>query len=427
MKGIKYIKGWFSDAWGIFAHELRQIVHDSGVMVIFVIGGLCYPLLYNYVYKNGILEKTPVAVVDRADCAESRRFIREMDATRELRIAARCTDMEEARELLRRRKINGIIYFPDDFGERLARMETAKLSIYADMSSFLYYKNVMMGSHFVMLHEIGQIQVDRYSEAGLSEQEARAFIHAIPYDDNNPYNRAFSYTIFLISAILLLVVQQVMFYGMSLLAGTMREENRSFAPLADRFQGQGVGRVILGRGGAYWLLFMGLGLYIALIVPAIFHFPQRGSFEDIVLLLLFYVTDCVFFSMTWSTLITRRESVFVLLLFISPICAFLTGFSWPESAFPAVWKYFSWLFPSTFGCRAFINLNTAGGDLLTVRPLMRALTLQTVVYFVLASVAIYAENFILKHKNEFEQRRERIEQRLERRLERREKRLTETR
>ena len=413
------IRTWLKDSWEIFVQELRQIFSDSGVMIIFIVAGFLYPILYNFVYKNGVLEETPVAVVDRADCGESRRFIREMDATRELRIAARCTDMEEARALLRARKVNGIIYFPADFGERLARLETAKLSVYADMSSFLYYKNVLMGSHFVMLHEIGQIQVERYAEAGFTGQEAEQLVRAIPYDDNNPYNRSFSYNIFLISAILMLIIQQVMFYGMSLLAGTMREENRSFASLADRFQGQGVGRVILGRGGAYWLLFLGIGIYITCIVPALFHFPQRGSFGDIITLLLFFVTDCVFFSMTWSTLITRRETVFVLLLFISPICAFMTGFSWPETAFPAFWRYFSYLFPSTFGCRAFINLNTAGGDLEIIRPLLRAMTVQTVVYFLLASIAVYVENFALKHKDLLDERRSNMEKRIANHIKRR--------
>ena len=144
MKGIR-------DALDIFILELRNILHDGGVMIIFIAAGFLYPILYNYVYKNGILEDSPVAVVDNADCSDSRRMIREMDATREIDIAYECVSMEEAKELLRTRKVNGIIYFPGDFGQRLAYRETATFSIYADMSSFLYYKNVLMGSNFVML------------------------------------------------------------------------------------------------------------------------------------------------------------------------------------------------------------------------------------------------------------------------------------
>ena len=391
-----YVKNWLRDALGIFNLELRNILHDGGVMIIFVVAGFLYPILYNFVYKNGILEDTPIAVVDDAACSDTRRMIREMDATREIDIAYRCTDMNEAKTLLQQRKVNGIVYFPSDFGDRLAAKETATFSIYADMSSFLYYKNLLMGSEFVMLHEINSIKIERLSLDGLTDQEADATVNTVRYEDINPYNRAFSYSIFLISAILMLIIQQVMFYGMGMSVGTMREENRSFASLPDTYSGRGVGRVVLGRGGAYWLLFMAIGIYVCCIVPAMFGFPQRGSFWNILLLLALFVIVCVFFSMTWTTLVTRRESAFLLFLFMSPVLVFLTGFSWPTTAFPAFWKYFSWLFPSTFGCQAFINMNTAGAPLTVVAPQLRALCIQGAAYYILACVAVYVENFALK-------------------------------
>lgn len=392
------------DALDIFNLELRNILHDGGVMIIFIAAGFLYPILYNYVYKNGILEDSPVAVVDNADCSDSRRMIREMDATREIDIAYECVSMEEAKELLRTRRVNGIIYFPGDFGDKLVHRETATFSIYADMSSFLYYKNVLMGSNFVMLHEVNNIKLERFRADGLTDAQADQSVNTVLYDDINPYNRAFSYSIFLISAILMLIIQQVMFYGMSMSVGTMREENRSFATLPDHLKGRGVGRVVLGRGAVYWLIFMIIGIYVTCIVPAMFHFPQRGSFQDILVLLALFVTVCVFFCMSWSTLVTRRESAFILFLFMSPVCVFLTGFSWPTTAFPEFWKYFSYIFPSTFGCQAFINLNTAGANLEIVAPQLRALCIQGAVYFVLACVSVYVENFVIKHRDDIKER-----------------------
>ncbi len=405
-----YVKSWLKDALGIFNLELGRLLRDGGVMIIFIVAGFLYPILYNFVYRNGVLEDTPIAVVDDAGCTDSRRMIREMDATREIEIAYRCTDMEEARELFRDRRVNGIIYFPSDFGDRLANKETAVFSIYADMSSFLYYKNLLMGSEFVMLNEINGIKVERYRFDGLTDQQADASVNTVLYDDVNPYNRAFSYSIFLISAILMLIIQQVMFYGMSMSVGTMREENRSFASLPDTLKGRGVGRVVLGRGAVYWLIFMVIGIYVTTIVPAMFGFPQRG------MLLAIFVTVCVFFCMTWSTLVTRRESAFILFLFMSPVCIFLTGCSWPTTAFPAFWKWFSYLFPSTFGCQSFIDLNTAGADLEIVAPQLKALCLQGIVYFVLACVAVYVENFVLKRKDRIDEVRREVEGRIERRI-----------
>ena len=129
--------------------------------------------------------------------------------------------------------------------------------------------------------------------------------------------------------------------------------------------------------------------------------PQRGDFSDLLMLAFLFVTDCVFFNMTWSTLITRRESVFILFLFMSPICLFLTGTSWPSTAFPKFWEWFSYLFPTTFGCKAYINMSTAGGNLSAAGECILAMTLQTIVYFILANVAVYVENHLLGvHKHE---------------------------
>lgn len=413
---MSFVKTWLHNFLDIMLHELRGIFKDVGVLIIFFVGGLGYPIVYSLVYHNGILEDTPIAVVDDSADPYSRRYIRELDATREVSVAYSCVNMEEARSLLQKRKVNGIVYFPRDFGEKVVRGETAKLSIYADMSSFLYYKNLLMGANFVMLDEIKNIQIERFSAAGYSGQTLSQLVEPMKYEDNNPYNRAFSYGIFFLSAALLLVIQQTMFYGMSLRAGTMREESHSPALLPSVVEGSGVGRVVLGRGAAYWLLYMGIGMYIAYIIPAAFGLPQRGDFRDIFILLLFFITDCVLFCSTWSSLITRRETVFILFLFMSPVALFLTGFSWPTSAFPAFWKYFSYIFPSTFGCQAFINLNTAGGDLSTVRDLIAALAVQTIVYYVLSSVAIYVENWIIRHKELLQQKRSLVEERIGRGL-----------
>ena len=388
---MKRIKKWFLDAFSIFNEEVKRLLHDDGVMIIFLAAGLGYPLLYNCIYHNGVLEDTPIAVVDCSHSAESRRYIRKVDATRELKVVGKCSDMAQAEELMRNRKVNGIIFFPEDFGSNIVNGKVATLSIYADMSSFLYYKNLMMGANFVMLNEMELIKIERYSAGGMSDQEISQLIEAIPYEENNPYNRTFSYTVFFLSAALLLIIQQVMFYGLILRAGTAREEGVSYYSLYSAGGHPGIGRILFGNSLVYWLLFLIIGIYIAVIVPALFQFPQRGDFWNIIILLLFYVTSCVFFATFWSSFFKKRETVLVTLLFISPIVMFLTGFSWPVTAFPKFWKLFSYIFPTSFACPAFINLNTAGCSLTEVKDLISGLAIQSGVYCMLCYIAGWLE------------------------------------
>lgn len=388
MKEISFVRTWFRDWYDIFIHELRLIFTDAGAMVIFFVGGLLYPVLYNLIYMNGTVDEMPVAVIDLSDGAYSRRYLQKVDATRECEILLYCTSLQEAQALMQQRVVHGIIYVPADFDERIVRGEQGVVSTYADMSSFLYYKCLTMGTSLSMLDEMHQIQTERYDLPQM----------VIP-EENMPYNKPFSYTIFFISAALMLVIQQTMFYGSSLLAGTLREQNRSFASLPGRLQGLGVGRVVLGRGAAYLAVYLVVGTLIALLIPWLFRLPQHAAWGDIMVLLVFFIVDCIFFTFTWSTLIWKRETVFVLFLSASPIILFLTGFSWPTTAIPTFWQWVSCLFPSTFGCRAFINLNTAGGTLADVAPEIRAMTLQTAIYYFLSCAAIYAENLVVRKRN----------------------------
>lgn len=394
-KNLTYIGQWLRDTFSIFVNELKLVFSDSGVMLIFCFAGLVYPILYNYIYHDGVVDEMPVAVVDLSQGAYSRRYLREFDATRECAIAYDCVSMAEAEKLMAEQKVHGIVYIPADFDEKLARMEQATLSTYADMSTFLYYKNMTMASNLVMLDEVHQIQAEHYAAAGYTGQDATQLIEPVQYDTFLRYNPTISFTMFFVYMALFMILQQVMFYGSTTLAGTLREEHRSFARLTDNLSGFGMGRIVLGRGAAYFLIFMVLGVYGALLVPHLFHLPQHCYWWEMLILLVFFVVDIIYFSFFWSTFITKRETVLVLLLFLTPMAVFLTGFTWPASNFPPFWKAVSYLFPSTFGCRAFMNLSNAG-TLEAIAPELIAMSVQIVIYYILASAAVYLENRVIR-------------------------------
>ena len=354
--------------------ELKRIFSNSYVLVIFLLGGLLYPLLYGIIYHGGTVDDMPVAVVDLSQSQESRRFAQKIDATREAEVAYRCASMQEAQELMRQRRIHGIILFPQDYSERLANLESSTISTYADMSSFLYYKDLTMAVNHVMLDEMGQIEATRYAAKGMSEENIRELINAIPTEEQIPFNTNMSFLIFFLSAALILVVQQTMFYGLCVMNGTMVEN------------GTVCRETLLGRAAAYLLIYLGIAVYGLMIVPAIFGMPQRGETLELLVLILLFLCTCIAFSFTFSRFVHHRETVFVVLLFMSSLCFFLSGCAWPVSAFPPFWNAFSYIFPSTFMIRAFNNVNNAACTLSMIRPQIMGLVIQFAVYSILAFI-----------------------------------------
>ena len=94
----------------------------------------------------------------------------------------------------------------------------------------------------------------------------------------------------------------------------------------------------------------------------------------------------------------------LLIIFMSIPLLFMSGISWPLSNIPGVWQSVAYLFPSTFGIRAFVRINSMGASLEDVTYEYHMLWLQTAVYIIVAC-AVYRHQIILSRNSA----RERIE------------------
>jgi ABC-2 type transport system permease protein len=110
-----------------------------------------------------------------------------------------------------------------------------------------------------------------------------------------------------------------------------------------------------------------------------------------------YTMASIFFGMTVSCLVRYRENVMLIMVFVSVPLLFLTGVSWPQSSIPSYWQGVSWLFPSTFGVRAFIRVNSMGASISQVLPELRILWIQAAAYLGMACL-VYRYQFRLAKK-----------------------------
>ena len=81
-----------------------------------------------------------------------------------------------------------------------------------------------------------------------------------------------------------------------------------------------------------------------------------------------------------------RGITMLLMVFVSVPLLFLSGVSWPQSSIPGAWQGVSWLFPSTFGIRAFIRVNSMGASFSQILPEIRILWIQAAAYLGMACV-----------------------------------------
>ena len=373
------IYSWLLDAAYVWRFEMKQVIRDEGVLMFCLVVPLAYPLIYSWIYNNETVREVPVVVVDLSHSQESRKFIRMCDASPDVHVTSYAADLDDARSLVSRQVVKGIYLIPADFGTNLNRMQQGTVSVYCDMALMLTYKAIYQTAMAVASEMGAEIQTKL--AGNYTNREDLITTSPLEVKDVPMFNPQGGYGTSVLPAVLMLIIQQTLALGIGLAAGTARERNRysDLVPIHKCYGG--VGRIISGKALCYLMVYAVMSTYLTMVVPRWFHFLQLAAWQDLLALLVPYLLACVFFGMTVSCLVHYRENVILLMVFVSVPLLFMSGVSWPQSAIPGYWQGVSWLFPSTFGIRAYVRMNSMGATLGDVMFEIRCLWLQAAFYF----------------------------------------------
>ena len=369
---------WLDDAAYVWRFELRQVLRDEGVLLFCIVVPLIYPLLYSWVYNNENIREVPVVVVDQSHSALSRQFIRMCDASSEVHVVSYAVDLDDAQSLVSRQIVKGIYLIPEDFATRVNRMQQATVSVYCDMALMLTYKAIYQTAMAVSQQMGAEIQAKL--SGNYTAREDLITTSPLDVEEVAMFNPQAGYGTAVLPAVLMLIIQQTLALGIGLAAGTARERNRygDLVPIHPSYGG--IGRIISGKTLCYLMVYAIMTVYLTIAVPKMFHFIHIATWQDLSLLLIPYLLACVFFGMTVSCLVRFRENVILLVVFVSLPLLFLTGVSWPQTSIPGYLQGVSWLFPSTFGVRAYLRLNSMGASVADVSSELRCLWIQVAAY-----------------------------------------------
>ena len=369
---------WLDDAAYVWRFELRQVLRDEGVLLFCVVVPLVYPLLYSWVYNNESIHEVPVVVVDQSRSQLSRQFIRMCDASSEVHVVSYAADLDDAQSLVSRQIVKGIYLIPEDFATRVNRLQQATVSVYCDMALMLTYKAIYQTAMAVSQKMGAQIQTKL--SGNYTAREDLISTSPLDVEEVAMFNPQAGYGSAVLPAVLMLIIQQTLALGIGLAAGTARERNRygDLVPIHPSYGG--IGRVVSGKALCYLMVYAIMSVYLTIVVPKLFHFIHIATWQSLLQLMIPYLLACVFFGMTVSCLVRYRENVILLVVFVSLPLLFLTGVSWPQTSIPGYLQGVSWLFPSTFGIRAYLRLNSMGASIADVSSELRCLWIQVAAY-----------------------------------------------
>lgn len=154
---------------------------------------------------------------------------------------------------------------------------------------------------------------------------------------------------------------------------------------------------IIGKYLIHALVFLFVIFLYQWYIFNVLHFPHLGGVWSIVRLSLLQVAASLGFGIfAFGLMPSLRMSMSISSLW------FVLGISMCGSAFPVMGmdtplQGVSWLFPSTFGARAFIRINSMGASVDQILPEIRILWIQAAAYLGMACL-VYRHQFRLARK-----------------------------
>ncbi len=372
--------GFFSS----FINTLVDIFSDVGVLMMLLIAPVVYGFFYPWPYNTEVVNKAPVAIVDYDHSRLSDTLIRYASSNPKLDVRL-INDQQGAKEAIWRQQIAGYMIIPQGLEDKVTSGKLAQVSVSGNGGYFLLNKTILAGFSQSVGTVSAGIEIKKSVAKGEFIDVAKHSSQKITLNVNPLFNPTQGYGAYVVPGVTMLIIQQIILMGSSMLVGTWFELNRHHASLSGW----------LGRIGA--LSFIGF-LLACFYYGWIFTYHGYTSGQNLLgslVFLLIYCPTIAILGCLIGMLLRGRERSMQLLIFSSLPMFFLSGFPWPVTMIPEPLRYLAMLLPSTPAIHASLQLNQMGASIVQVLPLLQHLVILAGIYFVLLMGFVYY--FYLKH------------------------------
>jgi ABC-2 type transport system permease protein len=358
---------------GAFAAEWQRVLRTRSAFILVVLAPLIYGVYYPQPYLNQILRKIPIVVVDNDLSELSRNIVHTLDASGAVKVAARADTLADARALLDRGDAFAVVGIPPQTEHDLLKGTTVHLPVYADATYFFLFRTLSSGIAVAINTLSAELAAGGARADGSLVKAALATSSPADILLQPIFNPVGGYASYVVPAAFVLILQQTLLIGASLLTIIALAQGAS-----------GGFASVLGRGIAHLTIYLpALALYF-IVLPRFYGFSTLGQPLQLFALASVFVLATSFMGQAAGAWFTRPETPTLVFLATSLPQFFLAGFSWPREAIPRPVLAAHYVFPADLAIDGIVRIDQLGASLAEVAHDWRGLWLLAIVYFLLA-------------------------------------------
>lgn len=366
----------------IVKREIVSLYQDPDIRILVLIAPLFYSIFYASIYLNKTETDIPVAVVDECASTLSRKYISDLNSHQLIAVTATPGDISEAESLLKGEKVQGIVAIPKDFEAELKAGRHTTVKVILNTQRFLHSNDINKAVNEIGFEYAAESRRKIFALRGVQPALSEEMTEPVNPEIRFLFNPVMTYGDFLIPGILMLVLQQTLILGLGMSMAKERQEGHMARWFGNARHSTSA--ALTGKTAVYFVIFTAYAFFFIT-----FHFNFFGIPVSAPVLQTLAITALfVFANLSTGVLVGSffREKLGVLhvIAFTSYPVFFLSGYAWPEVAFPETLKLFGDLFPLKPFIAAFIKTYRMGVDLPVVIPELKHLFILAVVYSALA-------------------------------------------
>ena len=350
--------------WRAFLTTVAAALRDRGLVVMFVAAVPIYSFFYPLPYATQSVRNVPLVVVDLDGSPMSRDIVSRLSAVASVRVGGRASAIDEASGALAGGQIAGIVVVPENFSRDAARGTPTAVTVFGTGAYPVQDKAVLGSVGAVLQGVAGEVTAARLARQGTPAAALLQSARAGPaFIDQPLYNLARGYGSYVVAAVSILIVQQVMLMAIAALVGTWLEGRTGtlFGP-------QAVGLSTLFGAIAGFALFVFLALLYFIGFAFWFQdYPRGGNFAGAVAFAALTALTVASLGIALGAWFADRERAFQVLLATSVPFLFMSGIVFPREAMPAPINALAMLIPTTPGIFGLVKLNQMGATWSEIR------------------------------------------------------------
>lgn len=372
-----------------YREEFRDIRRDSGAVLILIGALMIYPIIYSIAYKNEVVRELKTTIVDLDRTTTSRQLIKMLEGAEQIEIDHVAVSLNEAKEDFYEGNSGGIVVIPQNFEKDILNGKQTNVSVFADGSYFLIYRQLVAGSVKTVGTFSAGIEIKKLMMEGKTYDQAVQQRDPLSVDIHFWFNPSSGYGSFVMPGIIIIILQQTLLIGIGMLGGTAKEKNRDSFMVPVALKKGGVLPILFGKTLSYLTVYAVNCVITMIWIHSWFNYPNQGSYLTVLMLTLPFLLSVIFMGITFSVVFKRRESSIMFMVFLSPIVVFLSGISWPASSIPPIVYNLAHLFPSTIMMPAYLRVRSMGVGIEAIKQEYFLMLLQMCFYFCTAVLALY--------------------------------------